>query len=281
MHKDHTHNNKTIFFHSILSKLFSNKIALVCMFSLLIFVQCKKPVNNNTGPSAMYAQMYFPIDTTTFWKAYYYAPSGWDHMYKYAIDSIFLSTDTVQVNTITYTNPIPVIKTYQILKVFRTGVRFGTPYTWDTEGVSNFSAIRIDTANGKVYRLHTPTYTYPGGPINYPTSYHLIEGLLYDHYAATGDTTSLFVGNNTYHCNIHIDSVPFGPTYLKRQFFTSSTNFDTISHRMQLGCIFNSTTWAFMATPCLEVPNAYITKLTFYRNLNDSIEISLDTRIYP
>lgn len=248
---------------------------------ILIFSQCKKPENNNNGPSPMISQMYFPIDSTAFWKAYYFAPSGWDWMYNYAVDSIFLSSDTVQINTITYTNPIPVTKTYQILKVFRRGVRFGTPSIWDTEGVSNFSALRIDTANGKVYRMHTPDYSTPGGPVSYPTNYNFIEGLIYNHYFVTGDTASLEVDNDIYHCDIHVDSVPFGPVYLKRHFFTDSGNFDTISHRMQLGCIFSSAAYSWMAIPCLAVPNASITKLMFYRNQFDSIEIRVDQNIHP
>lgn len=260
--------------------MINKNILSLATFILLLFTNCKKP-NNSPGPSVMLPQMYFPLDATPYWKAYYFAPSGFGNMFNYAIDSIFLSSDTVQVNTITYQNPIPIAKTYQVLKVFRKGVRFATPFTWDTIGISNFAVLRIDTAAGIIYRIHTPDYSTPSAPFSYPSPYNFIEGLIYNHNFVTGDTASLLIDNTTYLCDIHVDSVLFGSNYLKRHFFTDMFTFDSVSHRMQLGCIFSATNFSAMVLPCLGVPNAEITKLMFYSSVNDSIEIRVDQNKHP
>ena len=257
------------------------KLLIIPLLLTAMFWGCTK--NKKTTSQSPALKMYFPQLGGAHWKTYYYAPSGDTFMYQHAIDSIYVSNETVSLKIISDTNPNPTLTTFNILKVFRRGIKFNSS-NFDLGATYNYSIIRIDTIANKIYGINTVNYEFPSSTnLTYPSPYNFNERVIYDHNLMNNDTAYVKALWYYYSCDVHIDSIPFGTNFLKRQFFTQRNNpNDTVSHRMQLGCILNSVAYNMVAVPnSIGETNAILTKMVFYLNNTDSIEIKTDQDIYP
>ena len=265
-----------------MKKLQGIQLAVVFIFFVLQF-SCKKsekyvPTKKTRSP------MYFPVGSNACWVAYWNAwGTGDTNFVQNQIDSIFLSNDTIGLNIISVNNAITdtTWKAFNILKVHILQRRSGV-YNWDDKGIKNCGIYRIDTANNKIYSVNTDCFCWPGGQPIYPTNFYFNERVIYDHNLQNNDTLTIKATWYSYSTTVHLDSVLFAGQYLKKQYFIDNQNFsDTVTTRMQLACILNTSDYTHVALDNSTRLSLGFYNLMFHNGLNDSIELMQDTHIYP
>ncbi len=74
----------------------------------------------------------------------------------------------------------------------------------------------------------------------------------------------------------------FAGNYIKKQYFINTQNqSDTVSSRMQFGCVLNTSDYVNVALANSVAYRLGYFKLMFFNNSTDSIELIRDTHIYP
>lgn len=260
------------------------RLILIFGFLFLVIAGCKKSNLPNTMNPTSNIAVIFPTSNSMFWKAYWHLPvSGDTNTVVDQIDSIFLSLDTIGLNIITPNTPQDDTSwvTYHVLKVHSYQKRWSMPF-WEDKGERNFGLYRLDTISNKVYSVNTTCYCWPGGTPIYPTNFYFNERVIYDHNLQDNDSITIKATWNTYSTIVHTDSIMFAGNYIKKQYFINTQNpSDTVSSRMQFGCVLNTSDYVNVALANSVAYRLGYFKLMFFNNSTDSIELIRDTHIYP
>lgn len=226
----------------------------------------------------------FPLGPNNFWKAYYHAPSGGPGggpgSYERGVDSFFVSTDTIGLNTISNI-PDTSWQVYNIIKVKRTRKNFFDLNVY-SEPVRNYGIVRIDTALLKVYTA-IPACTCWHTPVVLPNYSYFNAVELFNYNLQTNDTALIYAEGYNYNTTIVADSFLHNGNIIKRQYFYDVLNpGDTVTSRTQYGSIFNTNRYISEVIDNISLtPNAILDSLYFFYNMNDSVLIKKDTYNIP
>ncbi len=225
----------------------------------------------------------FPLGPGNFWKAYYHVPFGGPGSYEKGVDSFYVSTDTVGLNTISNNNNVADTSwlVYNIIKVKRTRKNFFDLNVYN-EPVKNYGIVRVDTSLLTVYTA-VPVCTCWHLPVVLPNYTYFNEILLFDYNLQTNDTAFIYSAGDPYNTTAVVDSFVHNGHVIKRQYFYDVLNpGDSVGGRMQFGCILNTNEYITGVIDNISLePNAILDSLYFFYNINDSVLIKRDTYNIP
>jgi hypothetical protein len=242
--------------------------------SLVIFQNCRK---DDQAPKKYLVE--FPSTINSYWKVKYLNSTGTSGNLKDVCDSIFFSSETVDLNVITEVSKDTLTRTFNILKVFRK-VTYYDSTGWYNFPVSNYGIYRLDSVSNKLLGVHTSDMRHESTPRS--EARYFMEFTLFDYDLKSGSDAKIRATTGIYECVGFVAKTTFSGHSIIKQCFTPISSSKIIAYKMQFGCVLNSSDYTGSALPnSLRQTNYPITGFVYYWDLEDSLAIENDTRIFP